>query len=606
MKNWTVGQKGFLLVLIPAVFQLVILVATFVILKETRLQTLNEIHSRTVAEKFVSLSKFPDAIAESLRLFLLTGDVRTKNYCFRLISIAKSDCQNLKNMLADRDAIKSSGTSTVAIKNLEASLTNVCTAITSSLSDATTGNVDKAHADSISRGLHALRSSMTALEEEEKTRRGASPLEWAAQQAQLDQIGVGVLFLSFAASALLAWLILTHTITRRLSVVADNSRRLASNVPLLPPLSGSDEIAILDRDFRKMAKALTEAVDREKAVVENAMDVICTLDDAGKFRSVNASALNSWGYSEDELLGRRLLSILHEKDIESTNTAFATTLDGIETKPIENRIKRKDGSIAHTLWSIRSSSERSMLFCVVHDISERKEIERLKDDFVAMISHDLRTPLSTMQFTLTLAHQGVWGELSNNGKERIDKALRSATRLLDLINQLLVVQKLESGTMEIDSRECALSTIFSEATHSLSAFAEQHNVRLDVAPTDLSVYCDPDRIIQVVINLVANAIKFSAPGAVVNVAVEEIDNETEVRITDTGKGIPESHQAVIFERFKQVDRTDESEKKGTGLGLAICKLIVEAHGGTIGVNSAEGQGSTFWFRLPKSVSASTR
>jgi signal transduction histidine kinase len=136
---------------------------------------------------------------------------------------------------------------------------------------------------------------------------------------------------------------------------------------------------------------------------------------------------------------------------------------------------------------------------------------------------------------------------------------------------------------------------------SLSAFGHQYGITVEVPQVSAMIYADADRIVQVVVNLLSNAVKFSPPGGVVTIEVEPRDGCVEFRVTDRGRGVPEADRRAIFERFRQVETSDAREKGGTGLGLAICKSIVDQHGGTIGVESEEGSGSTFWFRVGTSL-----
>ncbi len=591
MDNLTVGQKGTLLVAISVLFQIMIGLFAYKTVHDGQAKTLSEIHARRITQQVIALRHFPTSLSTAVKLYQLNGDKRTKHYCNVLIEEANVSWVQLKSILADRQS--QSDENGVQHKNLaktEEELKRVCDATESILAEKGDELTLRTH-------LKQFDKEIGLIENTEQKREVTSPSDWENEK-RFNLIMFATAFASSVGLSTMLACMLVYSITHRIKVVADNSVRLAANAPLAPSLSGTDEIASLDKRFRSMAQALTQAVDREKAVVSNAMDVICTLDNEGKFRSANPSALRSWGYLEDELVGRRLVSIIESDDTADTNANLQLLLDGEDVKPFENRIRRKDGSIAFALWSVRRGEDNA-LFCVVHDISERKEIERLKEEFVAMISHDLRTPLNTMQFTLSMAQQGVWGALSDKGNERLSRALNSADRLLNLINQLLDVQKLESGMMEIDKQESSVEAVFEKCKSSLLGFAEKHEVNLEIESTSLRASIDSERIVQVVVNLVSNAVKFSPPRGTVSLSAHEIDDCIEIRVRDEGRGIPEHMLQSIFDRFQQVDRSDERDKKGSGLGLAICRLLVEAHGGTIGVNSTEGEGSTFWFRIPK-------
>src|SRR5262249_32851339 len=171
-----------------------------------------------------------------------------------------------------------------------------------------------------------------------------------------------------------------------------------------------------------------------------------------------------------------------------------------------------------------------------------------------------------------------------------------------LINDILDLERLESGKMEMHFTDIPLSSVFERSIESVRAFAEQQEVSLDIFKSTAIVHGDGDRLVQVLVNLLSNAVKFSPRGSAVTVTSSLVPGFAEVRVSDSGRGIPKAYKDAIFERFRQVEASDSRQKGGTGLGLAICKMIMEQHKGSIGVESEEGHGSTFWFRVPSAQS----
>jgi signal transduction histidine kinase len=226
-----------------------------------------------------------------------------------------------------------------------------------------------------------------------------------------------------------------------------------------------------------------------------------------------------------------------------------------------------------------------------------KEVERLKNGFLSTASHELRTPLTSIRGSLGLLASGAVGALSEEAVEVVAIAERNAVRLMALINDILDLDRLETGTIELRFEDVPVESILRRTMESLPAFEHQHGITIEMAEASATLWADADRIVQVVVNLLSNAVKFSPPRAPVTVGVGLRDNWVEFRITDRGRGVPVADRSAIFERFRQVETSDAREKGGTGLGLAICKSIIEQHGGTIGVESQEGSGSTFWFRV---------
>lgn len=228
---------------------------------------------------------------------------------------------------------------------------------------------------------------------------------------------------------------------------------------------------------------------------------------------------------------------------------------------------------------------------------EREEIERLKQDFIAMVSHDLRTPLNAVQGTLTLIADGVYGALSESGVRKAKVAEESIGRLANLANELLDLERLESKKLPIELKPTRLQQAISKSIDSIHGFAEYKQITIRSADTDAVVLADEERLIQVIVNLLSNAIKFSNDGGSVDVTVKDQHEEIEVRITDQGRGVPAPLQDAIFDRFRQVERVDTDNERGMGLGLAICKAIIVDHNGSIGCDSESGKGCSFWFRL---------
>lgn len=247
---------------------------------------------------------------------------------------------------------------------------------------------------------------------------------------------------------------------------------------------------------------------------------------------------------------------------------------------------------------VSGSDEIAFLDMVFHDMANAlKEAAQRKQELVSMVTHDLRTPLTAIQSTLTLLGDGVLGQLPERATKKVHAAENSASRLIALINDLLDIEKLEAGKMPIYLKDVPLANILDSSINAVQAFADAASVKLECSGTDLYVQADSDRVVQVIINLLSNAVKFSPKDSVVRLEAEPALDFVELRVVDKGRGIPEEHLHKVFERFSQVDPNNPAERKGTGLGLPICKAIIDGHGGEIGVRSKLGEGSTFWFRL---------
>jgi PAS domain S-box-containing protein len=437
----------------------------------------------------------------------------------------------------------------------------------------------------------AAETAKNALSETEQEQ-SINLIRWFLLSGVMAAIIVGALLLFFMGNT-----------KRRIAKLMENTILLSSNQPLAAALEGDDEMAKLDHAFHAMAADLAEATRKERAILDNAVDVICSIDAEGRFRAVNPASQAVWGYSPEELVGRHYADIMTKEDGAKFRDAVAQIRNETGLVTLENQIASPDQQRVHMLWSVRWNESERALFCVAHDISDRKRLEQLKQEFLAVISHELRTPLTSLQATLTLISHGLYGKLNDSGEKRVRSAESSASRLIMLINDLLDMEKMEAGKLSMTYANVNIADTVQNSIEAVRGFAEDHEVTLiaqDVSP--VKVLADSDRLIQVLVNLLSNAIKFSPKNSTVEVRLTESPENTELQVIDHGAGIPEDYEKKVFEKYEQVPASGQKTKvKGTGLGLPICRAIIEQHGGAIGVRPTEGGGSTFWFTIPKEL-----
>ena len=543
-----------------------------------------------------------------------------------------------------------------------------------------------------------------------------SPVSSQSYTATLSRILLVALAAVFAA-CLITSSVLTNYIDKRLAIIRDNSRRLASGHPLHSLMDGSDEISTLDKEFHAMAAAIAEVTRIEKDILENASDIIITIDQHLTVQSANRACVRLW--KDKELVATSILGLAPERVHDRMQRFFdhcrhSGTPGFIEIPMISNPQRELFVSVA-AQWS----GENQLFSCMLHDITTRKQAE----DVVRASEKRLRAMLEEMPAGMLLIDQSfnVIGsnhlsalllgatadELLNRplsdllegaGKTRIDlgwlnqakatkhvlapvlpnadtthlevsvdtvafpggecfllvllditaaqnlealrrqlidaitskivrplKAINSALallndtvskqsnellskflktafqesdRLLKLFSELLEIESSNIRQLSVHKTIVSVQDLLERSLEAVRITAEKRGIRLIGTATTARLYADPDRIVQVLINLVFNALKFTPSGGYVKLEAEEVDGNTlELRVIDSGCGIPSGMEEAIFEPFKQVSASDALSKGGSGLGLFICKSIVEKHDGTIAAKN-HTDGATFYIRLP--------
>ncbi len=383
-----------------------------------------------------------------------------------------------------------------------------------------------------------------------------------------------------------------------------STRRIEAAITAVPYEGEAAELSVL-RDVteaRRVMDALRESEERYRAVVETmAEPVIVSVGDKRLF--VNQAYLHLYGdKDEQEALDQpRLLGI-----DEADQTRVARRLMEVEqgltpVAAIEFKRSTPDGRTLDVQASAVSVlyEGKAAVLAVHRDMTERNELERAKSEFVSTVSHELRTPLTSLHASLSLLESGMVEVASDEGRHLVSIAARNTQRLADLVNNVLKVERLGSGMVKLGTSELSATALIETAVDEMRQMAVEKDVTLDVAAAGVSVEADEPRIIELIVNLLSNAIRFSPPGSTVGVGAVQIEGpEALFWVADSGRGVPLDERQRIFERFYQIEGQDAGDDVGSGLGLAICRAIVEQHGGRIWVEDTEGSGATFKFALP--------
>ncbi|MGH2735050.1 MAG: PAS domain S-box protein, partial [Actinomycetota bacterium] len=369
-----------------------------------------------------------------------------------------------------------------------------------------------------------------------------------------------------------------------------------------------------DISVRKAAEDEVERFARQnQSILDSAGEGIFGLGLDGRMKFINPAGAVMLGYAVEELIGKSSHRTCHHTKPDGTPypleecPIYETLRSGRPTRVDNEAFWRKDGSsfpVEYVATPIVEHGELTGTVVVYRDLSERreyermKELERLKDEFVSVVSHELRTPLTSIRGALGLLASGLLGEVPDRGQRMLDIAVANTDRLVRLINDILDIERIESGEIPMHLEEVESAEVLQDVADAMAATAMEAAVDLVVNAQSARVLADSDHLVQALTNLVANAIKFSPESGRVWLSVRTEGTDALFEVRDEGRGIPEDMLDLIFERFAQVDTSDSRQKGGTGLGLAISRSIVERHGGRIWVESEVGRGSTFSFSMP--------
>jgi PAS domain S-box-containing protein len=356
------------------------------------------------------------------------------------------------------------------------------------------------------------------------------------------------------------------------------------------------------RIVRKDRRQAEAAVVQLASIVESSSDAIIGTALDGTIVTWNAGAERLLGYTAEEVCGRSVAILAPHYRPDRIEETVQRLRRGESVPPYDTVRLARDGrqvEVSVTLSAIRDGAGQIVgISSISRDIGAQKAIERMKDEFIAIVGHELRTPLTALQGALGLVAHDLTGTLSEQGQQMLDIAVASTDRLGRLIGDILDIARLESGKGAMAMTHCEASHLLTQAADAMRAKAEGAGVTIRVQRSSAPLWADPDRIVQVLTNMISNAIRFSPEGGTVVLGAEREGDHAIVRVTDQGPGLPPDKQEVIFDRFHQVDSSDRRGHAGMGLGLAICRSIVHQHGGRIWVEAVPGRGSTFLFTIP--------
>ncbi|KAB8332152.1 hybrid sensor histidine kinase/response regulator [Scytonema tolypothrichoides VB-61278] len=346
-----------------------------------------------------------------------------------------------------------------------------------------------------------------------------------------------------------------------------------------------------------------------EAIFKAIPDAVIFVNNHGYITRSNPAFTTLFGYKTEEVIGKAHHILYEDYEAQCPIRLKLFAREELHSYIVNYRRKNGEEFIGETIDTVVQDREGNILGLleIIRDITERHAIEQIKNEFISVVSHELRTPLTSIHGALNLLSTHLIEPQSQKGQRLIEIAADSAERLVRLVNDILDLERLQSGKINLSKQVYNTAELMTKAVDMMQVMANRAEVNVCVYPQSIELEVDCDRIIQVITNLLSNAIKFSFKGSQVclNVELQQKDEfltgsgaTVLFCVKDTGRGIPPEKIESIFERFHQVDASDSRQKGGTGLGLAICRSIVQQHGGRIWVESTLGSGSSFYFTLP--------
>ncbi|HEX5536589.1 MAG TPA: PAS domain S-box protein [Sphingobium sp.] len=360
--------------------------------------------------------------------------------------------------------------------------------------------------------------------------------------------------------------------------------------------------------LRTQQQALAASEQTFREAIENAVNPMALASPEGRWLKVNRALCNLLGHAEEDLLANDIASVTHPDDRAcDAEQLLSMWTEKQGVRQYEKRFLHRDGEVITVLQSVSVARHRDgtpkHMVIQMQDLTESRRIDRMKSEFISTVSHELRTPLTSIRGSLGLLGQPFAGKLSEAGRGLIDMAAENCERLVALIDEILDIDRIAAGAMRFDRKAHDVASLIDQCIKTTTPYAQKFGIGIarGTTPGRGAIFVDKNRFVQVMSNLISNAVKFSRDGGIVDVLTHEVgDGKIRICVADHGPGIPEEFRGRIFGRFAQADSSVARSRNGTGLGLHITRQLVEAMDGVIGFDSETGVGTTFWVEFPLS------
>ena len=368
-----------------------------------------------------------------------------------------------------------------------------------------------------------------------------------------------------------------------------------------------------DKFISELAHEVAQHETRSRKIIDQAFDAFVSLNISGKINDWNDRAELLFGWNRNDVLGKDFVELFVPEHWKAPfykrwiSEADGFILAGERSELTLINSFGREIPVEMSIFPIEVHQQKH--FCAfIHDISARKEAELRIREFYALLSHELRSPLTSIRGALGLIEGGIVGDIPAEAAELIKVARQSSERLMELVDDILDLKKIESGNLELQIDQLDLVGLMKDAAQGLNGMAEQHKVQLvtESSQESAGIKADRRRLRQIFTNLISNGIKYSPDEGILKIKLLKASDGWRIEVTDQGPGIAPENVSKLFSKYRQLQNPDGKERTGTGLGLSISKALIEQHHGRIGIISSPGEGSTFWFELPSDCSAGAR
>lgn len=456
-----------------------------------------------------------------------------------------------------------------------------------------------------------LNTIMATAEDKEKT---DPAIERRSREEQKRMLALG-LVANLGASLFLG-IFFALNVSKRLMIMSDNARRLANEETLNDPVGGGDEISDLDASFHDAAEMLLDTRKRERAVFDNSRDVLGIVAKDGKFTNLNPAAQKAWGFKPDDLLKRGISAVLHPEDLPKLNDVIGGSATAAIEETIEARIVTADGNVRWTLWTVSRPKGNPSSFCVVRDNTDRKQLDQLRKDFLAVVSHDLRTPLTGVLGIANLISANAFGPVAEPAKGQLKVIERHCDALLELTNDILDLEKLEAGEMKLAKKAMAIPELFAALQKMSNDNLIPLQMKIMGEENARPLGCDAERLTQAIAILIkylafrnsgSNQSQITGSGITqsaekrnpIRVLANYLGPGIEFRIFDNAAEIQPAIRQSLFERTKDPSLKEKfnDDMFRAELAMPLAAKIITSHGGTIQIES-QSNSNCFVLRMP--------